>query len=248
MKEDEILLAGIEDKIQQSVDYYIPTYSNFLDMRQRTLVERICKGIKGLRYLFYGGYEDAERTVVAFLPDYARLEDDNPLSLLRISQDGHRELSHRDYLGSLLGLGIKREMIGDILVRKDGADVIIIKEISDFLLFHYDKAGRTALQVQLLPMGELIVPEGHFEEKKVTVASLRLDNVVGSAFALSRTKASEAINGGVVYVNGLLTVKPDQPVKEGDKLVFRGRGKAILQKIGGTSKKDRVFIVIRRYL
>ena len=132
MKEDEILLAGIEDKIQQSLDYYTTTYSNFLDMRQRTLAEKLCKEVKGLRYIFYGGYEDAERTIAVFLPDYASLEDDNPLSLLRISHDGHKELSHRDYLGSLLGLGIKREMIGDILVRKNGADAIILKEIGDY--------------------------------------------------------------------------------------------------------------------
>lgn len=210
--------------------------------------ERICRGQKGLRYSFYGGYEDAERTVVIFLPDYAKLEEHNPLALLRITQDGYKELSHRDYLGSLIGLGIKREMIGDILVRKDGADVIITKDIGNFLLYNYGKAGRVYLNVEILPMEDIIIPEARFEEKKDTVASMRLDNVIASAFSLSRGRAAEAINSGIVFLNGLQCEKTDRLVKEGDKLVLRGKGKAKLKTVGGTTRKDRIFIVIEKYL
>lgn len=248
MKEDAILLAGIEDKIEQCLENYMVTNSTFLDMRQRTMVERLCRGSRGLRYYFYGGYEEAERTVVAFLPDYAKLEEENPLALLRITQDGYRELSHRDYLGSLTGLGIKREMIGDILVRKDGADVIIIKDIGNFLLYNYEKAGRVYLNLEIRPIQDILVPEALFQEKKDTVASLRLDNVIASAFSLSRGRAAEAINGGIVFINGLQCQKIDRLVKEGDKLVLRGKGKAVLQTVGGITKKDRIFIVIKKYL
>lgn len=248
MKADSILIAGIEDKIRQSLDNYIITNSNFLDIRQRTIINGVCQRYKGLRYCFYGGYEDPERTVAIFLPDYAIVEENNPLVLLRITQAGYKELSHRDYLGSLTGLGIKREMIGDIFVRNDGADVIILKDISDFLLYNYSKAGRVYLKVEILPIGDIIIPEARFIEIKDTVASLRLDNVIAVAFSLSRGKAAEAIDGGIVYINGLQCIKTDKLVKEGDKLVLRGKGKTILKSIGGTTKKDRKFIIIKKYL
>ncbi len=253
MKEDALLLAGIEDKISQCLDKYMVTNSAFLDMRQRTLAEGACRRHKGLRYCFYGGHEDAERTVAVFLPDYAQLTEYNPLALLRLTRESGRfssrdkELTHRDYLGSLMGLGLKREMIGDILVREDGADIVIIKEMGEFLLYHYEKAGRTALRAEIAPIEDIIVPEGRYEEKRDTVASLRLDNLVSSAFSLSRGKAVVAIESGLVFVNGVQSEKPDRQMKEGDKLVLRGRGKALLKAVGGVTRKDRISVEIHKY-
>lgn len=248
MKEDEILLAGIEDKIRQCEDHYTPTNTTFLDMRQRTLAEARCRQHKGLRYLFYGGFEDAERAVAVFLPDYAELAASDPLALLRITQSGQKALTHRDYLGSILGLGIRREIIGDILVRDNGADIVIIKEMGDFLLYNYEKAGRASLKAELVPIGEIILPEVRFEEKRDTVASLRLDNVVASAFNLSRGRAAEAIERGLVFVNGLETMKSDRQIKEGDRLVLRGKGKVLLKATGNATKKDRIPVVILKYV
>jgi RNA-binding protein YlmH len=248
MKEDDILLAGIEDKIRQCEDHYTATNTTFLDVRQRTLAETKCRQHKGLRHVFYGGYEDAERTVAVFLPDYAELSDHDPLALLRITQSGQKTLTHRDYLGSILGLGIRREIIGDILVRDNGADIVIIKEMGDFLLFNYEKAGRASLKVEVVSIGDILLPEVRFEEKRDTVASLRLDNVVASAFNLSRGKAAEAIERGLVFVNGLETLKADRPIKEGDRLVLRGKGKVLLKAASGATKKDRIPVVILKYL
>lgn len=247
-KEDKLLLAGIEDKIAQCLENYMVTYTGFLDMRQRTLAENLCRHHKGLKYIFYGGYEDAERRIGAFLPDYAELEDDNPLALLRIAQKGYKELSHRDYLGSLTALGIKREVVGDILVSANGADVVVTKEMGQFLLLNYEKAGRVSLSVELLPIGDLIVPEGRFEERRDTVASLRLDNMIASAFSMSRTRAAEAIKEGLVYVNGCQNTKGDAGVKEGDKLVLRGKGKVLLDEIAGVTKKERIVVKMKRFL
>lgn len=248
MKEDAILLAGIEDKIRQCLEYNMMTNSTFLDMRQRTLAEALCRQQKGLRYCFYGGYEDAERTAAVFLPDYAELQEQNPLALLRITQDGYCALSHRDYLGSLMGLGVKREMIGDILVRGNGADIVIMEGMEDFLLYHYGKAGRTSLNAEIVSIGEIIVPENRFEEKKDTVASLRLDNLIASAFSMSRGRAAEAIVGGMVFVNGLQSDKADRQIKEGDKLVLRGKGKVLLKAVGNVTKKNRISIVLNKYV
>ncbi len=248
LKEDDILLDSIEKKIEQCIEYGKFANSSFLDIRQRNLIETVCRRRRGLDYSFYGGYEEAERTVAVFLPEYARLEDYNPLDLLRITQNGYKELSHRDYLGSLIGLGIKREMVGDILVRRDGADILVVKSISQFLSINYEKAGRVNLKVEILPVDSLIVPEARFETKRDTVASLRLDSVVASAFSMSRGSAAEAIDDGNVYVNSQLCEKIDRLVKEGDKLALRGKGKVILETVGAVTRKDRTVIVIKRYI
>ena len=250
-KEDKLLLASVEDKFQQCCRQYRITYTNFLDLRQRSMVEKRCsemlRGADMARCVFYGGYEEAERTVAAFLPDYAQAED-CPLSVIRIKAPaGGRPLTHRDYLGSLTGLGIRREMLGDILTCEAGADVIVLDEIRDFILLNYSKAGRTALEVEAVSLSELRMPEQKTVTVKDTVASLRLDNVIASAFSLSRAKAADAIRAGVVFVNSAQCEKPDMQVSEGDKLVLRGKGKAYLRQVGGRTRKDRIAITIERF-
>lgn len=252
IKNDKMLLAGIEDKFNQCCQQYRMTHSGFLDMHQRSLAEILCRDLKphtqDVNCVFYGGYSDAERTVVAFLPDYAAVED-IPLCVIRAKAPAAgRKLTHRDYLGSLLGLGLKREMVGDILVNDSGADIIIMEDIKDFILMNYSQAGRTGLQVEAVPLESLKIPEAKTSIVKDTVASLRLDNVISSAFSLSRAKAAEAIRSGIVFVNNMQSEKVDMQVKEGDKLVLRGKGKAYLQEVGGQTRKDRTFIIIEKYL
>ncbi|WP_324823996.1 RNA-binding protein [Sinanaerobacter sp. ZZT-01] len=261
IKEDQILIAGIKDKICQCNEQYRMTYSLFFDTRQRNIIESYCKDLKVFHYVLYGGYEDAERNIILFLPDYVLLKEnngiinyfktnpeDNPLALLHITYEGHRELTHRDYLGSVLSLGIKREKIGDILVREKGCDIITFKDIANFLVLNFEKAANMRLKTELSPIENLVVPEGKRVEIKDTVASLRLDNLVASAFSLSRSKASEAVLKGSIFVNGIQKMKPEFLMKQGDKLVFRGKGKSILKEIGKETKKDRIFIILERYL
>ncbi|MGN0733278.1 MAG: YlmH/Sll1252 family protein [Emergencia sp.] len=201
-----------------------------------------------VRTSFYGGYEDAERVILINMPDYFDLDRDNPLCVIRAEKaPGSRELTHRDYLGSLLGLGLKRDMIGDIIVREDGADIIVMEDIADFILMNYYKAGRTNLSVSRLPISGLILQEHKKTIVTDTVASLRLDSVIASAFGLSRGKASEAITRGIVFVNNMEVIKTDYQVAEGDKLTLRGKGKAVLAEVGGRSRKDRQYITIERY-
>lgn len=257
-KEDKLLLAQIEDKIRQCSDKYMMTNSLFLDMRQRSLTEAMLRTKKGARYGFYGGYGDAERVIAVFLPDYIDAEpidyfhenpEENPLTLIRVSlKKGSPSLSHRDYLGSIMGLGLKREMTGDILVRESGADIIVLKEIAGFLASNMQKAGRAALDIKELPVSELIAPEAKRREITESVASLRLDNVISAAFGIARSKASEAVGSGLVFVNGIEALKNERQVKEGDKLVLRGKGKAVLKKAGGATRKGRIIITIERYL
>lgn len=252
-KEDQLLLASIEDKMLQCEAQYIPVHSGFLDSHQVAVVNAYFRTVPG-RHLLYGGYDEAERRLALFLPDYLEAEDyinseDNPLTVLSIkTPKGSKKLTHRDYLGSVLALGLKRDVIGDIIVLEDGADMIIMKDMEDFLLANYGAAGHTSLTLSVKPISQLSFADVNVEHASDTVASLRLDNVVASAFKLSRGRAQEAISAGLVFVNSIEQTKPDSLVEEGDKMVLRGRGKVILKEVGGRSRKDRICINYDRYL
>ena len=270
-KEDRLLIAQLEDRQRQAADRYMIVASDFLDPHQRKLAERFMRsgheaggrhgGQADVRAVFYGGYDDAERCMMVFLPDYAATPDYNVeadlrelLRIIRVrAPKAGRKLTHRDYLGSLLALGIDREVTGDILVRDEtsalgpGADIIVEAEIADFIKLNYDKAGRASLAVEVLPISELHIEPACLEAHHDTVASLRLDSVVASAFRLSRAKAGEAIRRGLVSVNSAEALKVDAEVEEGDRIVLRGQGKVILAEIGGTTRKDRIRITINAY-
>lgn len=244
-KLDKIMLAMVQDKIDQSYSYGMPGNTGFLDLRQRTLAENYCKKIKGLKYEFYGGYEEAERRICMI---YAECETElEPLVVLRITNTGNKVLTHRDYMGSILGLGIKRELVGDILVKPSGADIIILRELADFFISNYDKAGSVDIKVEVASTKDVMPAEENFEEIRETLASLRLDNMVAAAFNISRSKAVEAVNSGLVYINGQQSTKLDKLINQGDKVVLRGKGKIILQDIMANNKKDKRVVLIKKY-
>jgi len=248
IKEDELLIATIEDKLRQSADQNIVTNTGFLDGRQCALV---LQQFKGARFTLWGGFEDAERRVMVVLPDYVEAINDeyDPLALIRVTAPkATRPLDHRDYLGSLLALQISRDVIGDIIVSEHGADIVVLKSISEFILTNYTQAGHTSLSCELLPIDQIDTGTPTIKEKKDTVASLRLDNVVAAIFNFSRTKAQDAVKSGLVYLNNQQCLKPDASVALGDKIVLRGRGKAILKEIGGNTKKNRIYITIDQYV
>ncbi|MCQ2563245.1 MAG: YlmH/Sll1252 family protein [Mogibacterium sp.] len=253
MTKDELTLAKIEDKIRQSRDGWYVTATGFLDSHEQALAKRTVMHAAGVRTLMYGGYDDAERRMLVCVPADLPISDeeavDGLVMVLRVTKPAmSRALSHRDYLGSVLGLGIERRLTGDILVRDDGADIFIVPEIADFLMREYHQAGRTEVKTRVVPAGEVIVPEMRCEIIKDTVSSVRLDSVISSAFRVSRNTAAEAVRSGLVSVDHAECLKVDAKVEEGAILVMKGKGKAILEEIGKESKKKRTWIRIKRFL
>ncbi len=249
MKNDNLIISRINDRIVQCERGFYVTSTGFLDSHQQSLAVPALHSSPDVHAFLWGGYDEAERRIVVCMPRDYPLEYSDILSVLHIEiPKGSRELTHRDYLGSILSLGIERRVIGDILVRDNGADIICLSEISDFLLNEYRQIGRVeVLQSSIVGLDKLQLPEHRVQKIRDTVSSLRLDNVISSAFGLSRANAVKAIKSGIVAVNHLETLKPDQRIDEGAVLTLRGKGKAALARIGGTSKKDRIWIEIDRY-
>ncbi len=257
-KEDRMLEAQVGDRIRQCEEQYAITHTEFLDLHQHSVAAGILQRESRVRHGFYGGYDGAERCIAVFLPDYIMQEspsehfrevpEDDPLCVLRITlPKGASRLSHRDYLGALMSIGIRRDVTGDILVHDQGADLIVLRSISSFICTNLVKAGHARLSIAEEPVSALSVPELRTEERHVSVSSMRADSLVSAAFGLSRTKAADAVRGGLVFADGLEVSRPDRLLTEGCKLVGRHRGKAVIRSIDGTSAKGRIHVTILRY-
>lgn len=253
MTENELLLARIEDCIQSCQDNYLITSTNFLDIyQQSTVIEYLRK--KNIRYDFYGGFEDCERKTAVFFPDYADgteyiLEntDLSPIVALNIKKDNFSTLSHRDYLGAVMGLGIRREMVGDIVVHSDGCTMAVVRSVASYIEQNLTSVGRGSVKVTVSDVFENRENNSTFENKRCYVSSMRLDAVVSAAFMTSRNTASERIKRGDVLVNGVVAVKSDAKVSFGSKIVIHGSGKVIIEEDAGITKKGRQAFIIKKF-
>ena len=247
--EDRLLLAKVLDKYEQSQRKNIPAATLFLSPREQQLVQALLNAA-GVRsgYVLDGGYEEAERKIAVFLPDWAEDAEGELVFLRALFHGADSALTHRDILGSLMGLGVERDRLGDILVSPHSADIIAAPSLRDFFLREWTEAGRVKLTVAEIAREELLLPQVQVKVLRDTVSSLRLDAVAAAAFSVSRGKAAELIAAGRVNVDHVPCLKPDKPVAEGAVLTARGFGKAKLKEVGGLSKKGRTGITIERYL
>ena len=250
MNEQERLLLGrVWDKYDQCRRRNIPVCTEFLSPQEQATAERLLHMLGAEDgFVLWGGYEGAERCQIHFLPDWETEPDREAICCLRCTFYEPGKLTHRDFLGSLMGLGLTREKIGDILVSDRSADVIVSSTVAEHLLREWTAAGRTALHVAQIDPAELNVPEQKTKILRDTVSSLRLDSVLSVGFSTSRGKASEAVESGRVQVNWTDCQKSDRLLRQGDVITVRGAGKCKLTEVGGATKKGRVFITVERYL
>lgn len=248
--EDRLALAKVLDKAEQTENRNIPAHTDFLSPQQRAQALDLLRlaGIPETAYVLDGGYEGAERQVLLFFPDWLEPESaESPIHCLRAE---YREegLTHRDFLGSLMGLGVVREKIGDILVAPGSADLLVLESVADFLLQSWDSAGRARLRVTAIGPDSLHIPAVQRKEVRDTVSSLRLDAVASSGFHLARGKAAALIESGKVQLNWRECVKPDKLLEAGDVVSARGFGKFELAEVGGLTRKGRISIVLQIYV
>lgn len=246
--EERRLLARIWDKAEQA-RRGAPASTPFLSESQQEAAERLMPALGRPRHFYFGGYPGAERKVCAFLPEWQAEEDwESPFSALRCTWRDRERLTHRDFLGAVLGQGIEREKLGDILVGTESCDLLVFSELVPYLLQNLTEAGRAKLRLEEIPLAGLTLPEKTVKLIHDTVNTPRLDAVLSSGFSLSRGRAAEAISAGRVEVNHTPCLKGDKLVGQGDVLTCRGLGKCVVTELGGRSRKGRTILTIERYL
>jgi len=158
-----------------------------------------------------------------------------------------QKLTHRDFLGALMGLGLQRKMIGDILVHSDSAQIIVAAEIKDIIELKLDKVHQVPVEVKEIDESEIIKPVKHEKEILTTVASMRLDSVASSGFGDSRSKMSRDIKNGRVKVNWKQVTDPAFDIEIGDLISVSGRGRVEVSEDRGLSNKDRIKLTLKRF-
>lgn len=215
----------------------------------RELINRYI-GIKNLHnYIFMGGYDDAERQVLGFVCDLEHIYS-NPIKAVKvIVKTGiGKDLTHRDFLGAILNLGIERSKIGDIIIKSFGAYIILDEEIAEFIRWNLTQIGRyNNIQIEEVALNELEIDKPSVKEIQGTVSALRADSIFSVAFGISRTTASKLLQNDKGRCNGV-PISSSSILKEGDMATLRGYGKMHLKSVNGMTKKDRVHITIEKYI
>ena len=242
-----ILLARIQDAVDLCDKRHKPQFIGFLDEKEQLYTEKITSQMGFKNYMFWGGHTSSERVVFGAFPDYIEPSDNLfPIQTITVTFRTCDQLSHRDFLGALLSLGIERETLGDFLI-EDGRCVFFVREeISQFILMQVKKIGRVG--VTLKEGAEFPLPMGRgFTEFSFVVASPRLDCVTAALVGYSREKSGAAIKAGLVTQNYQVAMTTSQKVDVGDKISIRGKGKFVLDRIGPMTKKGRLSIFGRKY-
>jgi RNA-binding protein YlmH len=233
---DNHLIDRLQDLAMQSTRQDCLTHTTFLTPAEQA------EAIAWLRknqnqFVLTGGYEEAERKVCFMLSAVN----------LQVSSFG-RQVNHRDYLGSLLALGIRRDQIGDILVQEHAAVVVVMNGIVPLIQRELTRIGSLSVKVLTMKLQDMVASDRPVESRRITAASLRLDKIAASGFGLSRTAMADLIRAGAVRVNWQEELRPDRDVPIGAVISLRGYGRIRLAEEQGRSRKDRHILIIERFL
>lgn len=243
-------LARLLDQLELCRRRDIPTHSHFLSDGEQKLAAQAIAAAGEIKWVFEGGYAAASRKVCSFLPSWMEAGDEPPVAAVEVKlpREEEKKLSHRDFLGSLMGLGITRDLLGDILVGADAAQVVCLPSALPILLEQWREVGRYIVSPREIPLDALSPVEENVQRLTETFQSLRFDAVAASAFRIPRTKAASLISGGRLMLNHLPCTKPDRLLEEGDTLTGKGLGKCRLVKVNGLSRKGRIMVEMERFI
>lgn len=224
---------------------YAPKLLDFLDPREQEIT-RLLIGNQEIKVSFFGGSPSSERKRAIIYPNYfIPTEDDFGILLLQINYPAKFvTIEHPQVLGSLMSIGVKREKFGDILVVDDQIQLVVAKELENFILLNFEQIGKTKISLKKLPFSSILTIEENWKQRIVICSSLRLDTILHSIFNISRATAQELIAGKKVKVNFKLVELSHFECQEGDVLSVRGFGRAKIFELGGQTKKDKFKLVI----
>jgi RNA-binding protein YlmH len=239
------------DWVVRAAERYAVKRTDFLDPRQAFILHSLANRHGGVRVGFYGGYEEAERKRAVIAPDGWDAEtDDYGIRVLAITSDDAKfaELQHGDFLGALLGLGMKRDKIGDIHKGDGYCHALIAEEMADYANVHLRQVHRVRVQTDIIPPERLQIVPPRLERIGLTVSSLRLDGILSDVYRISRGKVTEPIKNGRCRVNWKVEEDPAKPLKEGDVVSFQGFGRFRVISVEGETKKGKIRVKIGKYV
>ena len=256
--EDKLLVAKLLDKIGFAKTKNKIVNTDFLDMYQKKISLEILNIQKEKNYIYYGGVDNADRQMLIIYPEkYDNIFFNNKfnyseiISLIRIELPNELKgkYVHKDYLSGIMKLGIKREKCGDILVFDDGADIIVSTDIANYILNNLSQLTRfSKSKIEQLDISKVRIPDIKKEEIRITVSSMRLDNIVSQLANVSRTNAEQIIKEQKVFVNYENEMKNSKIINEKDIITIRGKGKFNVLKVNGVSKKGKIILTVEHYV
>lgn len=248
--EEKTIIARTLDTAESVLKNYQPDVTGFYDPYHTGLVFSVLKQIPDLECAADGGYPNAERTRILVFPDYLTGDQvESNLAFLQI--EGNFKMAavnHRDYLGSLMSLGIKRDKLGDIIVRDKGAQLVADADVALYIRANLTKIGGVKVAVTEITRDEIKPPEPNIKIINAVVASMRLDAVAAAGYGTSRSKLVKEISAERLSINWCSNNNPAAAVKEGDILSMRGRGRVKVAEVKGQTKSGRIALVLHRYI
>jgi RNA-binding protein YlmH len=222
-----------------------PKFLGFLSLEETAFVENTVSKLKA-NYKFFGGYQDAQRVMLGCFPEW-ECEWEFPITAITLTFRKNDSLTHRDILGSLMALGLKRETVGDILIETARAVVFLTDETTDYVINQITKIGRVGVEIKK-GFKTPLPAAGVLSDFSSTVSSERLDCVVAALIGASRKTACEKIEQALVSVNSIVSQKPTLKVRAGDVVTVRSKGKFIVDSIEDKTKKDRLILRYKKYV
>ena len=239
------IAARAEDLLEACGRSGAPRFTAFLTEGECALARQTLERLQG-SFDFWGGYPEAQRRIVCVHPpEYAPEYQAYPIACVHLTYRRADTLTHRDVLGALMHLQLRRDAIGDILPREGLTQVFVHKPVAQLVCEELHKIGRVGIRAELAPYTGSFVQE--CEQIPGTVASLRLDAMVSLATRLSREKSALLIRSGQVTVGGLPVLTPSAQVGQDAVFSARGFGKFRLAQVSGTTKKGRLHITVEKY-
>ncbi len=253
---DRLFSARLADLAKRCERECCGVFSRFLDERQCAEAELWCRQsteLAGgeLKYGFFGGFPDARRRMLGIYPEYFAgcIEESVPIKCLTFTFRQEDRLSHRDFLGSFMALQLKRETVGDIAVSEGIAQAAATEVAARDMISSITKIGRVGVKITDSRPFELTLEEtAKFKEIGGTAASMRLDCVVALAANVSRERAALLIRSEKTDVNHFTVTSVSHELKEGDILSVRGCGRFLISGINGVTKKNRIHIILKKYI
>ena len=254
--EDKLLIAKLQDKIKQCKIRNKIVSTEFLNLHQKKLIQNKLNEFKIKNYIFHGGFEESENQVLIIYPEKLTEEIvlnaiNNIINAIKITLPNEQvgEYEHRDYLSAVMRLGLERERIGDIIVYKNEAYIISLKENAQYIADSLKEFTRfKKSQIEIISIDEIKSKTPEFMQIEIHVSSNRLDSIVAEIARTSRSKAEELIKNERVSINCKYEYKSSKTVNIGDIIIVRGSGKYILENIKENPKTKRLTIILQKYI